>query len=459
MAGDGSLSSSAKTLQCSPKHSPTVPQPFSDYITNSTAQRIKVSMEADTFPGGAQRDQGHSMKEMSVTDAGDLDGASSVDMFQHRSTSSNVDAGYHTASGSGSLQLTQQETGLQASSAGNCFSDASNLFASLESKLQYRDSKSGVQSLNTSSTGDGLTQDSGVSSAAGLEGGGLYTNLTSQFMSIPLRSETSVDGCELDVSMRSVGNGRPPHFEFEGLRDEQRDFRNVKWDTDIFKGSDCEEEPTAEGRIKRQNIGVNHSEEKVRRQDDIRSVTGDKGLHDKHVRFLEQVADTLQKKVPEYQDSFLVAKSGNHNSSQGLTDSTTRHNNIEDFFGRDSDDNVLDRARKYLALNSGFSAESKGSDFPEGSSYEKEVITKSVSTVQTPTRPLESSSTPRKRMMGDLARDLLSPGVGEQGSPTLASELFFFNVAFVFEVLLYASEWISVNHVGLITINKQILCL
>lgn len=62
-------------------------------------------------------------------------------------------------------------------------------------------------------------------------------------------------------------------------------------------------------------------------------------------------------------------------------------------------------------------------------------------------------------MMGDLARDLLSPGVGEQGSPTLASELFFFNVAFVFEVLLYASEWISVNHVGLITINKQILCL
>nr|KAG5699410.1 hypothetical protein BaRGS_016256 [Batillaria attramentaria] len=148
--------------------------------------------------------------ELSPIDVLDGEGGSGLDTLQHPSSLSNQDTGYQTASGSGSLQTTQQDGLHHVSNDAGVASgnfDSSSHSASAETKLHLK-SEDGPFSINETGLSEKMVaEDSIASPSLDPEKGASHTNLTGQFFSMPFQSELSVESATLETSMQSSFDG------------------------------------------------------------------------------------------------------------------------------------------------------------------------------------------------------------------------------------------------------------
>ncbi|KAK7486689.1 hypothetical protein BaRGS_00022090 [Batillaria attramentaria] len=495
---DTSHTSRSRTLRAEPSPSTSIknesleksrvsgssqpPLPFTSFgVGAATANSACVSMDTEPCDNHDPQGQCRSLRDSSMTDVLDGEGGSGLDTLQHPSSLSNQDTGYQTASGSGSLQTTQQDGLHHVSNDAGVASgnfDSSSHSASAETKLHLKsedgsqpsgdmetgahftslknsprsraamskgqltncDTSAGPFSINETGLSEKMVaEDSIASPSLDPEKGASHTNLTGQFFSMPFQSELSVESATLETSMQS---------SFDGGVDSQS-LRRWMSKKDRLKLPDTHQETVSDRTYTvnsllgsgGSNAGAstsfrnNHSEENGGMQsgaatgshlrareslceEDITFLTESENLYKQDAKFLERVAEYLEKDPSSGHHTQLdVVHSGagtsdRFESSFQSNSANTRKTRIED--------SVLERARNYLAtVTSVGSSSSSVLGAADGGESGGNVV--SASRFSASPRSL-ASTTPTKIMLGRVAEDLASK-LGGSGSPALASDV------------------------------------
>ncbi|XP_076450215.1 uncharacterized protein LOC143286516 isoform X2 [Babylonia areolata] len=427
--------------------------------THHTArtQRISVSMDTDTaeFLPSAYKDTGPlSPRDSSMTEETLAEGGTSgldPDTLQHPSSASYPDTGYQTGSGNGSLQTTQEGGVSMATSTStdalSSLTDTGTLPRKLASKLQPGGVGVGrEQGLVLRTSGEEARASSSLcveeSSVDGLgtsvDPGGVvaHSNLTSQFMRMPVHAELSVDSMDLvstgPLPFQQQAHEKPSTFEgwlkvvekksvkkdktvdgFSSGSSRLLPTRNAKESVSVdppdFEGL---QDVVLEGVQIPQGALRSHSEGDLSEEDDQASSTPGSYIYRRDADFLNKMGEYLEKGGELSSDD--GADKGAENVPPPSSTKSPPPPTWSTYTGKGPDDSVLERAHQYLA----------SVNHPQalGNGRSTDTVAASAAGNLLPSAKPGELSTPAKRLLGRVADDLTA-GREKPGSPALASEV------------------------------------
>lgn len=396
--------SEADLCATSAKSHRPLPLPFS----KASQAQPSVSMEIDSHGGAEGIDVlGRSMtlKDASMTEhfEGEAEACSAFDALPNPS-SSNQDTGYHTASdtgfqtssGSCNFHVTPQEPGPGITSENlGIYADTPNTSFQLTSRPHSSSFECDTMSVNDSGSSQ-MAPATGCSygrKRPARDSGAMHTNLTNQFLSMPFQSELSTDGLDLESSMQVLpgNNSQDMHSGWlmpAGCQKSTLHGTNSPSFITEAEGSILNKDRNSSGKSR------DFCSKDILLLDKDWKVNGQNYWNTKNYKLWDE----------HFTSDFLFNKDGG-----------------KEFVSKTRDDHILERAKQYLFSVGSPEADALDTQCPNTPVHEPtHGIIHSGTQCHVSCLPHpQGSSTPARRIMGRVARDLLG---AKENSPALASK-------------------------------------
>ena len=415
-------------------HSYTSPAtlPFSTFAqrgASPTHQVISMDTDAEFLPhkdAGPLSPRDSSMMEVMMGEGGHsgLD----PDTLQPPSSLSNLDTGYQTGSGNGSLQTTNEGGPTTTNTSADALSGSVDTGAQLKRLAAVL--RSNVNEHGFALRGEGrmgMTDESsvdGMGSSVDMGASVAHSNLTTQFMSMPVGSESATDIADFGVTslpslkaasddMGMTVDGRSDGSNSAGAGNvASRDFPERTLES--FSTTDTDLQPeNASGGYAMSEVETPKPRADNLIRDGMSILAQDSYFYECSPEFLEKMGDYLEKG----ESSDEKSDKGTENVTPVATKVSLSRKTRLLADRKKQDDSVIERARQYLVSVNYLQVK----DNETGNEEELEKDTAVDKMLMPPPKPL-GSSTPTKRLLGKVAEDLTT-AQDQQSSPALASEL------------------------------------